>query len=167
MVCEKELIASNSDYLIEKSFKRYPTYQTQEVLFDYAICMDCAMKLKGEISTSSSQKMEAYFEERYDIEERGLMLEEKDLYSVGDLYERCALKNKQQKECTEYQIIAQCAGDKMVVNLFPQMICDDAMNEIADLLSEETLGFFDDFTNKYFGIPPELESKSSRKLIFI
>jgi hypothetical protein len=48
-------------------------------------------------------------------------------------------------------------GDKMLVGEFPYIISLEAMEELTELLSDETKDEFDDFKKNLLGGPPELE----------
>jgi hypothetical protein len=44
----------------------------------------------------------------------------------------------------------------MLESIFPYAVSDEAMDQISELLSKETLDELDDFKGKYFNGPPEI-----------
>lgn len=163
--CTKNIIENESGYLIEKAIRRYKEFNTEDVIFEYALCMECAMELKSQISEQSQQVLAEYFSNNFDLTERMMLLEEKELYSINDMTNRCPFKNIDIKDCDEYQIVAECKGNQLVVGLFPYSISHLALDEMADLLSTETLGFMNGFGEKHFGVPPEYENSTNRFIL--
>ena len=99
------------------------------------------------------------------IQEHTLRWEEKPEI---DLPDECMITRKPKNELDEYMIYAQFRGDKMVKSTMPYLLSGKAMDEIADLLSNQTIDQLDDFMGEYFGGPPELEEiwKTRRPVFF-
>lgn len=165
--CEKELVKSNADYMIEKAFRQYTGYKAKDVIFEYAICVDCAFKMKQQISKASLKTIQDYFMQFPQfVSDRNTPLAAGE-QECKRLLETCALTGKQADDLEEYQIFAFCKGAKLQPAMKPYMISGAIADALSEKLSDETQGFFDDFGGKHFGIPPEFEKVSGRKLIFL
>jgi hypothetical protein len=69
---------------------------------------------------------------------------------------RCVIKSLHVSELDEYQIMGQFTGNKMSLEMPPYMLSGLAIDEMSDLLSNQTLDELDDFTGKYLTGPPEI-----------
>ena len=64
--------------------------------------------------------------------------------------------------------MAMCQGDELLVGVgSPMMISGVAMRQIAELLSEQTRGWMDDFVGDNFGMPPEFCDNPDLMPLFI
>lgn len=69
----------------------------------------------------------------------------------------CIIKGTAKDEMKEFQMGACFRGDKMATDFMPPFLIGElAIEEMNELLSEETKGEMDDFMGEHFGIPPEL-----------
>ena len=59
--CNKYLLELDSEYLIEKAIKQYQGFEAKEVIFEYAVCMDCAEKMRQSLSAESQMGHHALF----------------------------------------------------------------------------------------------------------
>jgi hypothetical protein len=66
LVCSCYLLEDQT-YIIEKALKKHPGFTAQDVIFDYAICLSCALKMRQEFSKESLEKINAYFAEHVDM----------------------------------------------------------------------------------------------------
>ena len=41
-ICNRYLLDETANYLLEKAIKTFPEIEAEEVIFEYAICIDCA-----------------------------------------------------------------------------------------------------------------------------
>lgn len=148
LVCSKNIIETGEDYFIERIMRRVPEFGMVETLFEYAMCMPCAAQMRNEMSEESMQRIEEYFKSRIsaiDPEDN----REKPL-------EKCLLTGKSILESQEFSYHAHCRGGEMIKSIFPYAISDDAMDEISELLSNDTIDELDNFKGKYFTGPPEI-----------
>jgi hypothetical protein len=76
---------------------------------------------------------------------------------LDDWLDACIVHGTAPEEMDEYQILGHCVGDEMLVTHLPLMIGSAAMDEVAQLLSNETLDELGGFRDEYFGLPPELK----------
>jgi hypothetical protein len=154
-VCEKRLVESNEPYLIEKSYKRV-NEEVEHVVYEYAICMECAQDMNGKISKESLSNLQAYFKSSLSPMSVVQRMEERE---VNDKfwYSKCMVKGTNRTDTAEYNLCGMFQGDKMLVGEFPYIISLEAMEELTELLSDETKDEFDDFKKNLLGGPPELE----------
>lgn len=153
-VCEGELLFNGKSYFIEKVVKRYPQLNTQEVLFEYAICYDCAMQFQQKLSSASRKSVEAFFQEQ--MRNRG-----KDSSSTEISTGHCLVSGATKEEAQEYQIVAQARGAYLYLTP-PFMISGPVLEQINELLSPETRDELDRFKGDNFGWPPELAKAFGR-----
>lgn len=148
LVCDKNVLSSGTDYFIERIFRRLSDAPEQaEVIFEYAMCSECAEQLRESLSKSSRARIEALFTER---------LAGKQIKELNESTLECLLTDKPISQAQEFSFHAHCRGDRLVHSLFPYAISDDGMDEISALLSNETLDMLDDFKGRYFSGPPEV-----------
>ena len=76
---------------------------------------------------------------------------------LADWLDGCVVHETAAEDMDEYQILAHCVGDEMLVTHLPLMIGGDAMAELTQLLSASTLDDLGGFRDEYFGLPPELK----------
>ena len=157
LVCEKNLTASGMPYFIEKAYRKYPGYKAFDVTYEFAMCMHCAEDLRKELSESSQQRMKEYMESKIDFEKRRHSLSDFDpSKNMDPWFENCLITDEQIEGQNEYVLYGYFQGNNMMVSDFPYAIGPKAMDELTDLLSNDTLGSMDDFMGKYFTGPPEV-----------
>ena len=154
--CDSYLLENGTQYFIEKAYRRYPGYSTQDTVFEYAMCLDCFTQLQEAMSEESMQRVRSYFDERVDLFDRRSALLEKNSLQVEDWLSECLVKGTPISEMNEFQIFGHCDGNDLLFTLFPYAIGGDAIDEISTLLSNKTLGEIDGFMDEHFGLPPEL-----------
>lgn len=165
--CDRYLLDENEEYFIEKAIKKYPGFKAQDVIFEYAICINCAERMRNEMSTDSLQSIEAYMIENTDVARRMEVVQANPNNPIAWMDE-CLIKGIPQTEVTEFQIYAHCQGDKLNLMQMPYMVSSVALDEISQLLSDKTLDQFNDFMDKNFGPPPELEEPlPNRRIILV
>jgi len=150
LICDAELIESDTQYVIERSFAG------AEPVYEYAMCFNCCESLAEELSPESRQRIEAHFDERVDLFSRREELLEVSTQEVDPWIDRCLLTGRSREECRTRTIYGHCQGDSLLFSYLPYMISDAAMGEIAKLLSKKTQERLGDFTDQYLGMPPEL-----------
>lgn len=148
-ICGKALLTSDEPYVIEKAFKQ------KEVLFEYAMCMDCANNMRQDMSKDSMQRIEQFMLQNGRFQDRFNDLRYED-FDTDKWLNNCIITNQDRDEQEEYQIQGIFMGDQMVSNQFPYMISGEAMEQMQELLSPETRGEIDRFKDEFFDLPPEL-----------
>ncbi len=159
--CDKYLLDDNTEYLIEKAVRTYKDYDAKDVVFDYAICMDCADVLRNEISAESWQSILSYFEQNIDIQKRMEMMES----DPHENLQSCMIKGTNVGNCQEYQLYAHCRGDKLNMENPPYLISGEVMDEILPLLSEKTVDEMNGFFNKHFSPDPSFFEPTPRLVL--
>lgn len=161
--CEKYLLDNDTEYIIEKAVKNYAGYSAKDVVFDYAICMDCADVMRKEISKESWESMMNYFQENMDVMTR-LEMQER---TAEENLKKCMIKKTEIDNCREYQIYAHCKGGKLNMENPPYMISGEVMEELLPLLSNKTIDDMNGFMNKHFSPDPSLMEPTPPTLILI
>ncbi|GAB4238833.1 MAG: hypothetical protein Tsb0034_14680 [Ekhidna sp.] len=148
--CEKYLLDDDTEYLIEKAVKNYEGYEAKDVVFDYAICMDCADSMRKEISRESMSNMMQYFQQNLNPSRRY----QNGIESSEEMLNHCLIKNTAMGDCTEYQVFAHCKGKKLNLENPPYMISGEVMDELLPLLSEQTIDEMNGFFKRHFSPDP-------------
>lgn len=167
LMCEKFLLQDGTAYMIEKAIKQHPEMKVKETIFDYALCMDCAVKMNAAMSVESRQRISAYFEEHANLAERRDLLLQKKSLRVQPWLTRCVIKNTPIAKSPEYQLTAQFDGKHMLFTYMPFALSFEAMDEMSGLLSEKSRGEIDDFIGQYFSGPPEVAEILRRRLVLV
>ena len=154
--CDKDLLHSNEPYIIEKAFRHYSEYDINNTIFEYIMCMPCAQKVHDSMSKESRQKIEEFFS-KMDLLQRGQDLWEQYGNDFDSWTSKCLVNGSDRSEQEEFQLCAQCVGDKLVFSFLPYMLSFKASDEIASLLSQQTLDEYDRFIDDNFGLPPEFK----------
>ncbi len=161
--CEKYLLDDETEYIIEKAVKNYEGYSAQDTVFDYAICMDCAERMRKEISKESWNSMMRYFQENMDVQTRFEMQNK----SPEEGLKNCMIKKTGVEDCREYQIYAHCKGSKVNMDNPPYMISGEVMEELLPLLSDKTIDEMNGFLDKHFSPDPSLMEPTPPRLILM
>ncbi len=159
-------LLDGKEYFIEKAIRKYRGYSATDTIFDYAICVDCAMKMRNEFSKESMTKLDAYFQSGI-LNIQQAEPTEKDL-DMDQCLGRCIIKNQSLWDLDEYQIYAYCKGDKLFKGIPPYMVGGPAIDDVLPLLSNPTTDFLNGFYDRHFKPDPSLmEPTPSPRLVFI
>lgn len=162
--CNRDLLDGSCDYVIEKAIRNYKGYKAEDVIFDYAICMKCALDVQQSLSRESLISIQQYMEQNMRVEERVKQM----TYLKEDhtrFVEECLVSSEPKNACDEYQIFAYCRGDKMNLDMPPYMISGKILNEISELLSNETRDELNGFFNKHFSPAPGMFEPDPRLIL--
>jgi len=165
--CNIYLMDNEIPYLIEKAFGYNQEHDIKNTIFEYAICIDCALKLRKSLSDESKKRMQDYFEKQSNFVERSEQLIKDKDFNVNNWLNDCMIKGTHYKDSKEFQIFCQCKGDQMQFTFMPYMLSGEALEEMAEMLSQKTRDEMDGFTDKHFGVPPEYEEFFKRKKLVI
>jgi hypothetical protein len=155
LICDRALLAGDTEYLVEKAVRKYPPYDVQDTVFEYAMCVGCHESISSTLSSDSRERVENFFLNRVNYVERAVELGQ--TRNVFDWVSRCLVTGVAVSQLKEYQIVAHCVGDHMVLSHAPFLVSGEAMDEISALLSKKTQDELGGFRDKYFGMPPELQ----------
>jgi hypothetical protein len=165
LVCTCYLL-DDETYVIEKAYKKHLGYTAQDVIFDYAICLACAIKVRQEFSTDSLAKIDAYFSEHLVISPHP---RQKDPLDIDQCLAQCAVKKTSVTDMGNYQIYGHFRGNKLIKSISPYLISQSAIEEIIPLISNDTQDMLNDFYNHHLNPDPEMfvPKQPSDQLIFI
>lgn len=177
LVCERPLLDTTEEYLIEKAVRQYPEYEVKEVIIEYALCLNCHADMQDSISDDSKHALEAYFLENANLHQRivSLMADSspldadsyterttdaednhgENLPNLEKWLDHCIVHGTPMDELEEFQLVGHCIGREMLLTHMPLVIGGPAMDEIIHELSNETLDELGGFRDEYFGLPPE------------
>lgn len=146
----KSILNTATGYGIQKIYKNYPDGECQ-VLFDFALCLECMEEARAELSIESRQRIDAFMQERmYQLALSGV--NPQDRFEEG----RCTLSGKLLRQAQDYQVIALCKGNKLLES--PIYLSDDITSQIQELLSAESREELDRFSENNLDWPPELKA---------
>lgn len=145
--CNSNLVKDGTPYFVEKAFRRYPGFKAFDVVYEFAMCFKCAEKMRLTMSAKSTKALQVFIESS---------IQKKSRAEDQPHMNACLITDQPIQEQEEYIIYGVFQGDQMMVADFPYAIGLDAMNQLSDLLSNETLDIMDDFMGKHFTGPPEV-----------
>lgn len=168
--CGQSLLGGETQYLIEKAVRRFRPFESRDVVFEYALCLDCYEQVHAALSEESCARIEAFFAEHVDVGERARML----LHHLeGDVetdtwpwLDHCVVTGKPVDELDEYQLVCHCMGASAVLTHVPCLISGAAIDHLAALLSSETLDELGRFRDRITDLPPELAPLDHSPLLF-
>lgn len=157
MACERPLREGSMDYIIEKGYRSFPDYDVEETIFGYALCLPCHAQLTESFSSASKRRCQTYLSENVDMEERTASLLDEDPVDPQQWTQHCIVDETPKHDLHEYQTLAHCRGDHMVLTHLPLMIGGPAVDDLVQRLSNETLDELGGFRREYFDRPPDLK----------
>lgn len=162
LVCECNLQEETRPYSIERAIRHYPEMELKSVVFEHALCAGCMSTLEKELSDTTKAAIAKYFGEKFNYHSRPLWQPSEDEetpapFNISEWTDTCSIKGLPKEELYEYTLCARCIGDRIIPEVAPYMISGQAQDDLIELFSNESLGFMDGFTDKYFSGPPELK----------
>jgi hypothetical protein len=154
--CNKYLLDDGTLYVIEKAMKQYQKFSSKDTILEYAICLNCYERMRKTFSKISLQRIDNYFNKHVNLMERRKRLLSNKSLNLEDWISSCIIKGKRIEELAEYQIACQCDGKYMLFTFAPFVIGEAAIEEIMNLLSNQTLGEIEGFMKQFFSYPPEI-----------
>ncbi len=164
--CDRYLLDRDIPYFIEKAIKKYEGLRGYDVIFEYAICIDCAEALRQKMSLESMQKIGEYLEKNMNHPRRKELIEQYP-DEPEKWIDECMITGESREDASEYQIYAQCIYDRLLLPLMPYMISNTVLDKLSNLLSDKTLGEMDDFIGRNLGPPSEFEVGPTKKIILV
>lgn len=147
VMCEKDLIASGEPYAIEKAMKRTAEGDVL-TLFEMAICIPCGQRMNQRMSEHSKRVIEEYFESIH-LNEKRVGLGQEDWQDKWDKV--CVVTGKPLSEVTEFNLIGNFIGDRVIAGIPPVAISGEIMEQLQEKISPETRQEMDDFRDTYLG----------------
>ena len=105
-----------------------------------------------EFSAESQQALATFFTERVQLDERSQLLSPSNL--IEPWIRHCAACDIPRNETKSYSVGGIILGDNMIYDPYPLCLCGDCEEEIQSLLSQQTLGVWDEFIQTNFDCPP-------------
>jgi hypothetical protein len=167
-ICGKYLLDNDVPYVIEKAVKNYKEQDFTSTIYEFAICQDCHMDMQKSMSEESLQNLQVYYNRV--MQERGsepIMIDMRN-FDLDSWLSKCFFKGSEISSMNEYQVVAQFKGSKLLMNTPPIIIGEDAMKQMAELLSEKTTDEMNGFRERFLGPSPEFEELiNGKKLILL
>lgn len=157
LACDAPLLDGSTEYLIEKGYRQYEAYDVQETVFGYAICMDCHATMRQSFSETSKRRCQAYLSEHVDLAGRTERLLDTDSHDPAEWTRRCVVHGTPREELKEFQIMAHCQGDELLLTHLPLLMGGPAIDALVQRLSSETIDELGGFRDEHLGLPPELK----------
>lgn len=165
LACDTGLLEDNTEYLIEKGYRQYQAYDVQETVFGYAICMDCHATMRQSFSEPSKRRCQAYLSQHVDLAGRTGRLLDTDSHDPAEWTRRCVVHGTPREELEEYQIMAHCQGDELLLTHLPLLMGGPAIDALVQRLSNETIDELGGFRDEHLGLPPELKPSLQGPLV--
>ena len=165
--CDRDLIGNDLDYFIEKVVKHFPEYETNDIILEYAICLECHQKIRLSLSEKSIARVENYFSENVDIYKRMRALTGSETLDIKNWISHCMIKDIPKTELREYEIVGHFKGDRMTLSYLPGIISLQSMEEISELLSKKTKDELDGYMDRFTDIPPEFRELFTPRPAFV
>jgi hypothetical protein len=154
------VLDDNSEYIIEKARKG------TDVIFELAMCLSCANKMRNQLSAGSKERIETYMMEHTDFEARAQHFLDNPSDNMEDYIGHCVVTGKPIDPREEHQIYAYCTGNEMIYSAMPYAISGEIMEIIQEMLSPETKQEMDDFMDQYL-IPDDLRDLLKGRPVFV
>ncbi|MFK7736554.1 MAG: hypothetical protein AB8B50_11015 [Pirellulaceae bacterium] len=122
---------------------------------EMAICMDCRSKIAEELSEDSMKRMQAFVEERFDMDLRYETTSQWDASELDRWTSECVFLKTPLEECKNFQVAAMCKGNMMSIDILPLMISEAATEEMQKLMSKKTRERLGEMVQDFFGQPSE------------
>lgn len=167
LVCGADLTIGDKDYFVEKAVRNHVEYGVKDVVFEYAICSDCAENMQKSMSKESKENMQRYFLEHQEFMYKMQQYQMGEGEPLDELLSKCSINGDSIETMNEYMINGHFRGGKMVASTMPYIIGSKAMEEISELMSAQTIGEMNDFMGQYFGGPVELEDLWKGRPVFL
>ena len=168
LMCNKDLLNGDTTYMVEKAMKNYEEYEFSSTVYEYAICSDCHTDMQSKMSKESLGNLQAYYHKKLTDSGKQTVAIDLGNFNLNEWLSKCFFTEKPISEMKEYQLVAQFKGGKMLMNMPPMVIGEDIMNDMAELLSSETIDEMNGFKEQFLGPPPEFEELIyGRRLILI
>ena len=149
LVCDT-LFGPGTVYMIEKAIRG------GEILYEYALCINCYQAFLDDMSTSSRQAVDKYFDQRVEFDLRHVELMAIAPDRVEPWISECVVSRQPIELESEYQVFAFCRGPSLIMNYYPYAIGGTAVDDLLKLLSPKTRDETDRFIEDHLGLSPEV-----------
>lgn len=154
-LCNKELGESDK-YAVEKVMKQNKHLNKAEIVYEYAMCWDCAAGMGDEISEESKDSIVNLYQEHSENVMMKLdYLHRTEKYNIESWMERCTFTGKETRLCGEYSVSGIIENNQLLFEHSPVVVSDDFMEKMQDVLSEKTKEFLDGLKDELIDSPSE------------
>ncbi|HBH25675.1 MAG TPA: hypothetical protein DDY13_19940 [Cytophagales bacterium] len=166
-VCGRNLLDGQTRYFIEKAVNQYKGLKKSDVVFEYAICMPCYEEINQTMSEESKKNIQEYFTHHVNLLARNQFLMGGVRPDIDHCLSHCVITHTPRNDTEQYQIVGLFQGNQIVYETMPMMISMEAIDEMANLLSNKTLDGLNDFMDDILDLPPELKGLFKDKPVLI
>jgi hypothetical protein len=155
--CDAALDAK-SKYAIEKMINQNIALQSREIVYEYALCWNCATTMGSQLSNDSKEAIQELYKEHSETVTRKLdYLHGTEKYSLESWLERCSLTGKEIRLCSEFSVSGIVEGGNLVYEQSPIVVSDEFMHKLQQVLSKETKEGFDALRDQILDSSPSIE----------
>ena len=167
-ICGKYLLDNDVPYIVEKAIKNYDGHEFSSTIYEFAICQDCHGKMQQSMSKDSLQNLQGYYSSVMAAKGNEPIMIDMRNFNMDDWLSKCFFNGGEISSMKEYQVVAQFKGKHLVMNTPPMIIGEEAMKQMAELLSDKTTDEMNGFRDQFLGPSPELEELiHGKKLILL
>ncbi len=167
-ICGKYLLEDDVPYVVEKAVKNYEGQDFTSTIYEFAICQNCHMDMQKSMSEESLHNLQAYYNRVMSQKGNEPIMIDMRNFDLDSWLSKCFFNGKEISSMNEYQVVAQFKGSQMVMNTPPIIIGEEAMKQMAELLSDKTTDEMNGFRDKFLGPSPEIEELiHGKKLILL
>jgi len=167
-ICGKDLLGDDAQYVIEKAVKNYEGHDFSSTIYEFAICLDCHTTMQKSMSAESLQNLQNHYSKVLAVKGNQPLMIDMQNFNMDEWLSKCFFNGGEIKDMKEYQIVGQFKGTHLVLNTPPIIIGQEAMKQMAELLSDKTTDEMNGFRDKFLGPSPEMEELiNGKKLILL
>lgn len=160
--CGTELLAVEDGYLVQKA------YNKDECIMEIAQCVPCQQKLQKSYSKQSLNDIWDYFLDNIDFKARYEKYHPLPTADTSPWTNNCAACGTSRARAQEYTIVGQCYSIFLICGEYPMMLCLQCIDNIINLLSEESRKTYDEWIDRCLPSPPgETQPAPERRRAFI
>jgi hypothetical protein len=168
VMCGKDLLTGDEEYMIEKVLKTYPDHDFVSTIFEFAICTKCHSKMQQSMSEESMRNIQSFYNDFIRKKGTDSIVVDLSTFNINNWLSKCFFTGKPVNEMEEYQVVGVFKGDKLLLNKIPMVMGFETMEQMSELLSKQTRDEMNGFREKYLGPPPEIsEIFHGKKLIML
>ncbi len=167
-ICDKYLHENDEPYVVEKAMRNYEGHDFSSTIYEFAICQKCHTNMQKSMSEDSLQSLQKYYGDMMVKKGNQPIMLDMTNFDMDNWLSKCFFEGDEITKMNEYQVVAQFKGSKLIMNTPPIIIGENAMKQMAELLSEKTTDEMNGFRDKFLGPSPEIEELIyGKKLILI
>ena len=142
-------------YLIVKSVRH------GEPWIEYAMCVRCLEKLQASLSIDSNARVEKLFDSRVALRRRFELLTTAEA-DPAVWVSSCILTGTHRTQASNYQMIALCSDDDLLLSATPYSICGDGLKEFEDCHSQQSKKKERKFIKHCLGVEAAMDDRYPR-----